>query len=145
MKTSLNTLCCNYYLASERLIKQQQRFEELLAKPASFAGQTYLPDIDKTIRRWHKRQEASDAITYTQAELTDLQAMILILFEYIGAAPNTRLTGELPEEVEFAIWADDNQQLHYEKLRDLAPVLEDGCEYITIRLGGDVEMEDEED
>lgn len=147
MKTSLNTLCCNYYLASERLLKEQQRFDELLAKPTSFAGQTYLPDIDKTLRRWHKRQEASDAITYTQAELTDLQAMILILFELIGAQPHTRFTGQIPDEAEFAIWADDANQLHYEKLKDLTPVREG--HWITLhfkdKYGRDAEHNDDDD
>jgi len=145
MKEYLNKVCGQYYRLNERLLLQQEHFEELMDNPVPYIGQTYLTDIDQVLRYCYKAQKANDELTETNNEIIELQTLILKMLEYIGVPANTKLIGVIPEQVEFYIWADEDNEVHYEKIKDLAPANDDP-NIITIKIRNDREVRvDDED
>jgi len=40
----------------------------------------------------------------TAADMREAEGTILTIMQYFGILPHTKLTGEIPEELEFEIW-----------------------------------------
>jgi hypothetical protein len=119
MELYLNDVCSNYYTLRELLLKQEARFDRLMDKPVVYAGQTDLEDIDKVLKYCYKVQQASDGIRHTIQQLISEKKLILQMLDHFSIPRNTKLKARVGNEAEIHLWADDENLIYYEKLRDI--------------------------
>ena len=146
MDGEFNTACGGYYNLNKKLAAREVRFQTLLDNAPPYTGQTSLFELDRIIsynRKVHKVQADMEQI---QAELRDVESLIFMMMRFFEIPPGTRLTGGIAEELEFEIWADEQDVLHCEKTKDLAPLV-NNPNIITIKFnngrGRPVEEEEE--
>jgi hypothetical protein len=53
--------------------------------------------------------------------LKDTERVTLMILKHFEIPPNTTLTGAVPEELEYELWADENDAIHIYKTKELAP------------------------
>ncbi len=139
-------MCAWYYRLTERLKEQEERFQNLLANALPYTGQTELIELDRIIRYNRKVQAALADTEKTSAQIVDAESIIYKMIEYFGIKPNTRLKGQIPEQLEFEFWLDESNQLHIQKLSDLAKSeAPPGSHYIYINSEEREEQEMEDD
>jgi len=76
------------------------------------------------------------AVDKTMDELHKTAKIIMTIMRYFEIPPDTVLHGMIEEEAEFKIWADETDQVHIEKTKQLARE-PDAANVITIRLSGE--------
>ena len=119
------------------------RIANLLARVPLYNGQTNLVDIDAIIGYYRDIEERKKKADQTAAALKATGKIILMIMQHFGIPPNTTLTGQIPDELEYEIYADDTGTLHITKTHDLAPIINES-HVITIKLSSDID-DDEED
>jgi hypothetical protein len=139
--------CGNYYRLTVLLAEQELHFETLLRNALPYTGQTDLKELDRIIRCNRKVQAARADADKIEKDLRDVQWQILQMMRYFEITPNTRLSGEIPDEKEFEIWADEDNMIHCKKTTDITPPA-DNANIIEIKLRnrrGTTEEEDEDE
>lgn len=121
MTGEFTAACTGYYRLEERLAAREQRFQQLLAAALPYTGQTLLSELDAIIACNREVQQALADVEETQAQLRETQCLILKMMRYFEIPPNTRLIGEIPGELEFELWADEQDNIHCRKTRHLQP------------------------
>jgi hypothetical protein len=149
-KDEFSYVCSMFYTYKQRYMKCRARFEELIKYEPQYNGETKVSDIDdkiKYIRRVQKLEEKKwDLID----DLIFLEQDILMYMDHFEIPRNTRLTGVIPDELEYEIWADDRDVVHVEKTRDYIEEPEElppgVSEIIRIKFSKTTdELEEEED
>ena len=145
MKTEFTTACTALYRLQERFGKRDELFYNMLAKALPYTGQTSLAELDAIIDCTRKIQKLRAAIGETVAQLREVRDVILKIMEYFEIPPYTILTGEIPEELLFEIYADEEGNLYCYKTADLQPPV-DAANIIRIKMcmdpyGGEEEEE----
>jgi len=116
------TTCCNeYYYLTVRLEKRQARLKCLLADTPLYYGQTSLSEIDDIISYYRDVQDAKAKVDETCDEMRATEADILMFTQHFEMPPGTVLTGEIPGELAYEIWANENDTLYIKKTKNLAP------------------------
>ena len=120
--TSEFTNYCNrYYELMQVLAKQQARFKRLAENAPLYSGQTNLSEVDAIISYYRDVQIAKAKIEETFNHVRATERYILMIMRHFEIPPGTILTGEIPEELEYEIWADGNDTLYITKTKDLQP------------------------
>ena len=130
------TAWCNYYYELTMLLSEvEEHFINLLNNAPLYCGQTRLSEVDVII----------DYQLTVQAELTRLHTMredvkeaeiaILAIMQHFEIPTGTVLTGEIPGEMAYEVWADEQERIHISKTGDLAAE-EDDANVIVIELSG---------
>jgi hypothetical protein len=65
----------------------------------------------------------------------DAEIAILAIMQHFEIPPGTVLTGEIPGEMAYEVWADEHDNIHIIKTEDLAAA-EDDANIIVIKLSG---------
>lgn len=133
MTGEFNGYCSQYYTLTLLLEEQEERLSKLLNNAPMYTGQTTLNEVDAILKHYRKLQQVQARIEELTGELQKTEQTILMIMEYLDIPHNTMLTGEIPEKVAFEIWADDNNILCTQKIKDLARPVEN-ANIITIKL-----------
>jgi hypothetical protein len=145
MEGEFTNYCKQYYQLLVLLDKQETRFNNLLANAFTYTGQTDVGELDAIISCNRKIQKVRKQADDTIAARQKTAKIILQILAYFEIPPNTRLTCEIPGEMEVEVWADDESTVHCLKTKTLDP-LEDDPNIITIHLtDSDFVWRDEED
>jgi hypothetical protein len=119
MTAEFTTWCSHYYHLTQLLEKCNERFKILLADAPPYTSQRNLSDLDAIIACNRKAQAAKAKADKTFKELTETGRTILMIMQYFEIPPRTVLTGEIPGEMEYEVWANDKDQVFIGKIRDL--------------------------
>jgi hypothetical protein len=133
MNEQFNELCGRYYRLSQQLTRENAYLQKFLDNAPFYQGETQLSEIDYIIKYYLKTQTVKAAVDKTMDKLNKTVAGILYLMKFFDIPPGTRLHGIIEDEVEFEVWADETDQIHTVKTKDLTPP--DNPNIITIRLG----------
>ncbi len=137
--------CKQYYTLQVQLEKQETRFNTLLQNALPYTGQTNVAELDAIISCNRKIQKVRAQADDTIAARQKTAKIILQILAYFEIPPHTRLTCEIPGEMELELWADDENMVHCIKTKTLDP-LEDDPNVITIHMtDSDFVWRDEED
>ncbi|MDP9076721.1 MAG: hypothetical protein M3O71_04795 [Bacteroidota bacterium] len=119
MNNEFTSWCSHYYHLTQLLEKRNQRFAGLLADALPYTNQRHLSDLDAIIACNRKVQAAKAKADQTFEELEKARRTILAIMAYFEIPPRTVLTGEIPGEMEYEVWANDKDQVFIGKIRDL--------------------------
>jgi hypothetical protein len=138
------TFYCNqYYQLTKLFAARDERFKNLLDNALPYSNQSNLSDLDAIISYNRKIQAAKAKADKTFKDLTETGRTILMIMQYFEIPPRTVLTGEIPGELEYEIWANENDQIFIGKIRDL-PQEADNPNIIVIKCSnGDKVHEDD--
>jgi hypothetical protein len=133
MNNEFNGYCSRHYTLTDLLATQQEHLNNLFNNAPPYTGQTNLAEIDALIKCYRKIQRAQDRIDNTRASLRETERIILMVMQYFGIPPRTVLIGEVIEQLQFEIWADEGDTVYTKKIRDLVPPT-DEANIIRIKL-----------
>ena len=125
IKNELTRYCNHYYLLRRKLIKRIELFNKLVADEPLYRGETLLTDIDAMICQIRRVQALQVKMDQTRAEFNETGEEILEFFKHFRIPPNTALTGIIEYDMEYQIWADEDDKLHMVPIRSLAPDFDD--------------------
>jgi len=142
-RSEFTTYCNRYYELMQLLAKQQQRFKRLSDNAPLYSGQTNLSEVDAIIGYYRDVQIAKAKIEETFNHVRATERYILMIMRHFEIPPGTILTGEIPDELEYEIWADGNDTLYITKTKDLQPE-EDNPNIIEIKIWSENKGEEED-
>jgi hypothetical protein len=119
MTTEFSAYCSQYYHLTKLLSERDERFKNLLDNAPPYTSQSNLSDLDAIISYNRKVQAVKAKADKTFKELTETGRTILMIMQYFEIPPRTVLTGEIPGELEYEIWANENGDAFIGKIRDL--------------------------
>ena len=125
MNGEFNGYCSHYYNLTQLLAEQQEHLSTLLDNALPYTGQTNVSELDAIIKCHRKIQRAKVRVDSIVDELQKTERIILLVMQYFGIPPGTRLVGEVIEQLLFEIWADDTDAIHTKKIKDLVPPVDD--------------------
>jgi hypothetical protein len=125
MNAEFTTWCTQYYHLTKLFEARNERFKNLLADALPYTKQRNLNDLDAIISYNRNVQDAKAKADKTFKELTETGRTILMIMRYFEIPPRTVLTGEIPGEMEYEVWANDKDALFIGKIRDLPKEPED--------------------
>ena len=121
MNGEFNRICSYYYRLKKLLEAREANFQNLLANAQPYKGETKLSELDALIEYNRSVLQAKADSEKTAVDMRAAESIILVIMQYFGIPPFTKLKGEIPEELEFEIWADDNETVYITKTKDLVP------------------------
>jgi hypothetical protein len=133
MNGEFNGYCSHYYRLTQLLEEREANFRHLLANALPYTGQTNLSELDAIIQCNREVQKAKADAEKTAADMREIESIIMMIMHYFEIPAGTKLKGEITDELEFEIWADDNDILYISKTSDLAPPPEE-ANIITIKI-----------
>jgi hypothetical protein len=144
MTTEFTTWCSQYYHLTKLFAARDERFKNLLDNAPLYTNQRNLSDLDAIISYNRKVQAAKAKADKTFKELTETGRTILMIMQYFEIPARTVLTGEIPGEMEYEVWANDKDQVFIGKIRDLPKEPEDP-NIIRIKIANWNKTDDEDD
>jgi hypothetical protein len=113
---------CNlYYRLKIKLTKQDVYFYKLLGNALPYTNQRCLTELDEIIKCNRAVQAAKAKVYKTYAQLVEAGEAILKFMDYFEVPPGGVLTGEIPGELEYHIWRDEDNLIGIRKIADLTP------------------------
>jgi len=119
MTHEFTTTCTQYYHLTKQLSEQDERFKTLLDNAPPYTGQRSLSDLDAIITHNRKVQAAKAKVDKTFKAWKEAARTILKMMEYFEIPPRKVLTGIIPGELEYEVWANEKDQVFIGKIRDL--------------------------
>ena len=130
------TAWCNYYYELTMLLSEvEEHFINLLNNAPLYCGQTRLSEVDVIIGYHRAAQDELARLHKMREDVKEAEIAILAIIRHFEIPPGTMLTGEIPGEMAYEVWADDQEKLHISKTEDLADE-EDDFNIIVIKLSG---------
>jgi hypothetical protein len=141
MTSEFTSYCNLYYNLTLLLAKREERLKNLLDNAPYYYGQTRLSEMDAIISYYRDVQAYKAKKDKTFDNMMATERIILKIMRHFEIPPGTVLTGEIPGELEYEIWADENDAVYISKTKDLAPEA-DNANIIVIKFSGAKEDED---
>jgi len=113
---------------------REEHLNELLAKAPLYIGEMCISNIDAIIRYYRNAQAVKAEVDNIYKQILETERNILLIMRHFEIPPGTVLYGEIPFELEYEIWADENDQLTITKINSLQPE-EDDPNVIVIKFG----------
>lgn len=121
MTGEFTSYCNRYYELTKLLSRREERFNNLLANAPLYCGQTSLSEVDAIISYYRTVQAAKAKTDKTLDDMRQTERFILMIMRHFEIPPGTVLTGEIPGELEYELWADENDALYIIKTKSLQP------------------------
>jgi hypothetical protein len=121
MTGEFTSQCNHYYQLSVLHAAHQETFKTLLDNAPLYHGQTRLNNLDAIITYNRQVQAAKAKMDKTLEDMAAAKQTILLMMRYFEIPPLTVLTGEIPGQVEYQLWTDENDAIHIRKTMDLKP------------------------
>src|ERR1700761_9534322 len=111
MTGEFNGYCSQYYTLTQLLAKQNDYLANLLANAQTYTTQTSVSKIDGILKHYRKIHNTKTRIDEIITQLQEVEQTILMIMQYFDIPAGTILTAAIVDEVEFEIWADDNDSV----------------------------------
>ncbi len=135
---------CNRYYELKRLhARREERLNELLANAPFYSGETCIGDLDYIIHYYRRAQASKAKVDETLFDIMAMERNILMVLRHFGIPPGTVFTGQIPGELTYEIWADENDELTIGNINSLEPEPDDP-DVIVIKCWHGDEYEEEE-
>jgi len=86
-----------------------------------YCGQTNLTDVDAIISYYRQAQALKAKVDKTLEDIKATERVIVTIMRHFNIPPYTVLTGQVPHEQEYEIWADKNDEVYLLKTKTLHP------------------------
>jgi len=130
------TAWCNYcYQLTKLLSEVEEYFQNLLDNAPPYRGQTRASEVDALIGYCREVQAEKAKMDKIGEEVKEAERTILAMMRHFEIPPGTMLTGEIPGEMEYAVWADEQHRIHISKTEDLEAE-EDNANVMVIKFSG---------
>jgi hypothetical protein len=130
------TAWCNYYYQFTMLLSEiEEYFINLLNNAPLYYGQTRLSEVDVIIDYHRAAQAELLRLHKMREDVKEAEIAILTIMQHFEIPTGTVLTGEIPGEMAYEVWADEQDRIHISKTEDLAAE-EDDADVIVIKLSG---------
>ena len=130
------TAWCNYYYQLILLLSDvEEYFNTLLHSAPMYCGQTRLSEVDALISYYRTVQAEKAKMDKLSKDVKEAGQTILAMMRHFEIPPGTVLTGEMPGEMAYEVWADEQDNVHIRKTEDLA-IEEDDANIMVIKLSG---------
>jgi hypothetical protein len=130
------TARCNYYYHLTLLLSDvEEHFQTLLNNAPVYCGQTRLSEVDTIIGYYRTVQAEKAKMDQLGEKLKAAGRIILAMMQHFEIPPGTVLTGEIPCEMAYEVWADEQDSIHIRKTEDLAAEA-DNPNIMVIKLSG---------
>jgi len=130
------TAWCNYYYQFTMLLSEvEEHFINLLNNAPLYCGQTRLSEVDVIIDYQRAAQAELTRLHKMREDVKEAEIAILTIMQHFEIPPGTVLTGEIPGEMAYEVWADEQDRIHISKTEDLVAE-EDDANIIVIKLSG---------
>lgn len=110
-------------------------FQTLLNNAPLYCGQTRLNEVDAIIGYYRAVQAEKAKMDQLGEDVKEAGYTILMMMRHFEIPPCTVLTGEIPGEMAYEVWADAQDRIQIRKTEDLAPVA-DNPNIIEIKCSG---------
>ena len=130
-----------YYKLKQALLKRNKHLQILLDNAPDPTGMTKLSDLDAVISYGRKAKAAKKKVDDTELQLKETARDIVLLMKHFDIPPFTWLTGQIPGELEYELFTDENENVFIMKTKSLAA---EPCDpnIIRIKLIGDSDDDD---
>lgn len=130
------TAWCNYYYQLSLLFSDvEEYFQNLLYNAPPYYGPTRASEIDALIGYCREVQAEKAKMDKMAEDVQEAGRTILAMMQHFEIPPGTVLTGEIPGEMAYEVWADAQDRIQIRKTDDLAPE-EDNPNIIMIKCSG---------
>ena len=146
MTNEFTDICTHCYQLRLVIAKRQERLQVLIDSAPGYNSQiTTLSEIDAIIAYYRKMQSLKAKIDKTEKDMQAAEKIILAVMRHFEIPPGTMFTGVIPYELEYEVWASENDTIFINKIKDLAPEVHNP-NIIKIKLWNPYEdYEEEED
>jgi len=120
MSNEFSTWCNYYYQLTMLLAEMEEYFQNLLDDAPPYCGQTRASEVDALIGYCRAVQSEKAKMDKLGEEVKEAEQTILAMLQHFEIPPGTVLTGEIPGEMAYAVWADEQDRIHLRKTEDLA-------------------------
>ncbi len=114
--------CNHYYKLTRKLAAREEHFQNLLDNAPVYSGQTSLNEVDAIITYYRDVQAAKADMDKTFYEMKETERIILMIMQHFEITPGTILTGAMPGQLEYELYADETNTLHITKTKNLDPL-----------------------
>ena len=121
MTNEFTAHCSYYYQLKMLFLKRQDRLNNLLDNAPFYSGQISLSEIDAIVSYYREAQAAKAKMDKTLADMKEAERDILMFMRHFDIPPGKVLYGEIPGELEYEIWANENDAVFINKIKDLQP------------------------
>lgn len=132
MEGEFTGYCSYYYKLTTRLAERSHQLDMLVDNAPHYSGETNLSEIDAIITYYREAQAVNAEVLQIISEMKAAETAILGLMDHFQIPRNKVLAGEIPEEVEYQLWADETNEINIRKTKNLEP--DDNANIITIKL-----------
>ena len=130
------TAWCNYYYELTMLLSEvEEHFINLLNNAPLYCGQTRLSEVDVIIDYQLAVQAELTRLHKMREDVKEAEIAILAIMQHFEIPPGTVLTGEIPGEMAYEVWADERDRIHITKTEDLAAEA-DNANIMVIKFSG---------
>lgn len=113
--------CNHYYQLNELYTRQLGHLKNLSDDAPLYGGEKHLHQIDAIIAYYRDAQAVKAEADETLEEIKKTGRTILMIMQHFSIPPRTALHGEIPGELAYDVWANENGTVFIEKTADLAP------------------------
>jgi len=113
--------CSHYYRLTTRLTERSEYLEQLVENAPYYNGEINLGEIDEIIAYYREAQDVNEEVLQLTDELKQTARAILEFMNYFQIPRNKVLTGEIPEQLEYQLWATEDDEIGIRKTNDLEP------------------------
>ena len=121
MTGELTAYCNQYYHLTGLLLKRKQRLQTFLDNAPLYCGQTNLTEVDAIIKYYREAQAIKAKVDKTLADIKATERVIVTIMRHFDIPAGTILTGQVPDEQEYELWADKNDEVYMMKTKSLQP------------------------
>lgn len=125
MPNEFTTYCNHYYELTQVLSRREDHHQNLLDNAPLYCGETRLSEVDAIISYYRKAQAAKAKVDKTMADMEEAARTILMIMRHFEIPPDTVLTGEIPGELTYQLWADENDRIRISHPKKLEPAPDD--------------------
>jgi hypothetical protein len=102
------TAWCNYYYQLSLLFTDiEEHFQNLLNNALLYCGQTRLSEIDALISYYRAVQAEKAKMDKMGEDMKKASRTILAMMQHFEIRPGTVLTGEIPGQIAYEVWAGE--------------------------------------
>jgi len=130
--SELTDSCNRFYQLNELHAQRERDLDNMVLAAPHYNGETVITEIDAIISYYREAQAAKTELEETYIQMKNAQSDILTFMEHFGIPAGIKLSGAIPEELEYEIWADDDNNLQTRKTKNLAA--DDNPNMITIKF-----------
>jgi len=119
--TTFTTICNHYYYLIQQLRARYAILRDMETNAPAYSDQLSLTEIDAVINYYSHGRMAKEQVDETLAEVKKAENRILAIMREFEIAPGRVLYGEIPGELVYEIWANQQGRLYINKIKTIEP------------------------